>query len=416
MNLMKKILAGTLACTTLATSAVALSACSSTAWALKTDNATISSGVYRYCLYYAYYNATALVDDYTQPILSQEINGTPADEWIRNQALEYIKPYLLIEDKMKELNLSLDDTTRYNAEQAAATEWEYYKSSLSDLGMTQEDYQYATYDYQAKYSRVFKAIYGEGGEKEVSRDEMSKYFNENYSDLDYILVSTTKDDGSTMTDDEISDLKKLFNSYAKEINNGDKTIEEVADEYKASLGTDDDTSSEDTSSSTDATDTTDTDSESTDTETNDLLHSVTGAVTTSSYPQAFVTAVDEMKNGQAKTVAMESDGYIALVLKNDIAAAEDTFFNQDDKETYDENVFQILVDMKSNEYIEEMQTEAENYDESKITYNESEYNVDLVALFEPDSVTSSETASEASSSTTSSTSSKEEDTSSAASE
>ena len=79
-------------------------------------------------------------------------------------AEHYIKPFLVIEDKMKELGLSLDDITRYNAKATADEEWDSYKDTFEPYGITKSDYQYISYDYSAKYSRVFEALYGEGGE------------------------------------------------------------------------------------------------------------------------------------------------------------------------------------------------------------------------------------------------------------
>lgn len=390
MHLSKKILAGTLACTTLVGSAVALSGCGN-AYALKTDNAEISSGVYRYCLFSAYQNATYSVEDYTQPILSQKINGTPAEEWIRETALTYLKPILVVEDKMKELKLSLPDETRYNAKEAAATDWKNYKDMFESYGITQDDYQYVMYDYSAKYSTVFEAIYGEGGEKEVSREDMEKYFKENYADVDYIVASTTKDDGTAMSDDEIEAVKKEFAAYAKEINNGDKTIQEVDKEYTASIQ-EESTSSEASSAADDT-------SSATEAEEETNLHSVTGSITVAnSYPEAMETAVKKLKNGKAQMVDASDTGYIVLVQKHNINDAVTKFFDNEDEDTKKSNRFQILVDMRQEDYTEYMTKLAEDFDESRITWNDAETtNLDLKALFEPDSLTSSEESAETSS-------------------
>ena len=170
MSMKKRIAAGAMACATLA-STMALTGCG-TAYALKTDNAEISTGVYRYCLFYAYQNVKYSTQDYTQPILSKDFDGQTGEELVREMAETYVKPFLVIEDKMKELNLSLDDLTRYNAENSVDSTWSSYKEMFEPYGITKSDYQYITYDYSAKYSRVFEAIYGEGGEKEVSREDM----------------------------------------------------------------------------------------------------------------------------------------------------------------------------------------------------------------------------------------------------
>ena len=390
MKAMKRIVAGSLACATLAASAVSLTGCGST-WALKTDDAEVSSGVYRYALAYAYQYAMYNVDDYTQPVFSQEIDGEPAADYVRQAALDYfIKGYLVIEEKMKELDLSLSDVERYNAETAAKEDWNSddfasYKEMFESYGITQDDYQKAYYDYSAKYSKVFQAIYGEGGEKEVSREEMEEYFTKNYSNIRYIVAST-----SGMTDEEIKDTTKQFKGYADEIKDG-KTLEDIDKEYTASLHEDetaDDTSSAATESTADG---------ETEEETN--LISRIGLLTTTSYPEAMVTAVGKMKNGAVQVVDASDSGYIILLEKNNIKDAIETFLDNEDEEQRQDNRFQLLANMKEEDFTAYINDLCENYDESRITYNPAETTeLDLAAIFEPDSVASEETASEETSS------------------
>ena len=406
MNKSKKILAGALACATMAGSVGMLVGCSQNSgsgnWAVKTENATINSGVYRYALLSAYESAMYQVEDYTQPILSQKIDGKDAKEVIKEEALEYLTPFLVIEDKMKEYDLKLSDIARYNAKESAATEWQNYGQMLEGFGISQEDVQYCHYDYSAKYSEVFKHIYGEGGEKEVSLSDMKKYAQENYTDLHYLLASTSKSDGTEMSEKEITALTKKLEGYATQINAGKKTLEEVAVEYKNSLG---DTKEENTDSETD---------------TSDILMNVVTAVTTENsrynFPETLVKSVNKAKDNTATTVDLSTSGYIVLFQKSNIKKSLTSYFDKEG-ENYDENVFQVLVDMKQEEYVEDMQKLADNYDKKSIEYNDDEINVDLVQLFEPESVTS-ETSSEDVKETASKTSSKassEKETSSKAS-
>ena len=137
MSMKKRIAAGAMACATLA-STMALTGCG-TAYALKTDNAEISTGVYRYCLFYAYQNVKYSTQDYTQPILSKDFDGQTGEELVREMAETYVKPFLVIEDKMKELNLSLDDLTRYNAENSVDSTWSSYKEMFEPYGITKSD-------------------------------------------------------------------------------------------------------------------------------------------------------------------------------------------------------------------------------------------------------------------------------------
>lgn len=383
MSMKKRIAAGAMACATLA-STMALTGCG-TAYALKTDNAEISTGVYRYCLFYAYQNVKYSTQDYTQPILSKDFDGQTGEELVREMAETYVKPFLVIEDKMKELNLSLDDLTRYNAENSVDSTWSSYKEMFEPYGITKSDYQYITYDYSAKYSRVFEAIYGEGGEKEVSREDMETYFNKNYSDVQYISISTSNDDGTERTDEELAALKKELKGYATKINNGELTMEEADAAYtdKHTEKTEDE---EVTASAAEGEE---------DTTSNSNLHHSVGIIsTTKNYPEKMVTAVEKLKNGKATFVDASDSGYLILIQKNNIKDAVSDYFDNEDTETKESNIFQILADMKEEEYTAYMNDLAENYDMSKVTWNAAEStDLDLRALFEPDSVTSEEASS-----------------------
>ena len=125
-----------------------------------------------------------------------------------------------------------------------------------------------------------------------------------------------------------------------------------------------------------------------------LHHSVGIISTTKNYPEKMVTAVEKLKNGKATFVDASDSGYLILIQKNNIKDAVSDYFDNEDTETKESNIFQILADMKEEEYTAYMNDLAENYDMSKVTWNAAEStDLDLRALFEPDSVTSEEASS-----------------------
>lgn len=76
------------------------------------ENTKITMGAYAYCMYSAYYQASYYVPDSTKSILSQEINGQPAEDWMRDRALENMKSMFVVDAKAKELGVSLTDQER----------------------------------------------------------------------------------------------------------------------------------------------------------------------------------------------------------------------------------------------------------------------------------------------------------------
>ena len=83
----------------------------------------------------------------------------------------------------------------------------------------------------------------------------------------------------------------------------------------------------------------------------------------------MVTAVEKLKNGKATFVDASDSGYLILIQKNNIKDAVSDYFDNEDTETKESNIFQILADMKEEEYTAYMNDLAENYDMSEGTWN-----------------------------------------------
>lgn len=235
--------------------------------------------------------------------------------------------------------------------------WTLAKEQLSKYGITKEGAQQFFYDFNAKFAKIFQTLYGEGGEKAIPAEDKKNYFIENYTDFAYFTKSI-----SGLSDEDKAAAKANLDGYAAAINDGSRTMEQVAEEYKTAENL----------------------------STNPLQSDVTNLSTNKKYVQSYsemVAALKEMQTGKARVV--ETNSSYMLVVKNDINATAD-------EKLKDESVeLQVLAALKEQEYITDMNALVESY--TDYTLHEDVMNKFDPAVFEQSSDTSSAESTPASS-------------------
>lgn len=369
MKLIKKVTALLAVCAI----AIGMTACgtdSGSEIVAENENTKITMGAYAYCMYTAYYEASYYVPDATKSILSQEINGQSAEDWMRQRALESMKSMFVIDAKAKELGVSLTDQERKMIDTNMDQAWNASKEPFSQYGITKEGAKQFFYEFNAKFAKIFQTLYGEGGEKAISTEDKKNHLIANYTDFAYFTKSVPG-----LSDEDKAVAKQTLDGYAATINDGSKTIEQVAQEYKTA------------------------EKLSSDPLKTDVTNLSTNGKYLQDYPE-MVVALNEMHSGEARVI--ETNSSYILVVKNDINATAD-------EKLKDESLdFQILAELKEQEYISDMNALVENY--TDYTLHEDVINKFDPAVFEQPINTSSaestparsEVVSEASEDTTSS--------------
>lgn len=198
-------------------------------------------------------------------------------------------------------------------------------------------------------------MYGEDGVKAVSFDEKKAYYIENYTDFAYLQKSV-----SGLSDEDKAVAKEAMDGYAAAINDQSKTLEQVSEEYKTAENLTSDP----------------------------LVASTANLSDSQSYSAEVISALEEMSAGEARVLDLSSGSSYMLVVKKDINAVVD------EKLADEANAFQVLVEMKGDEYISDMAVQAENY--TNYTLYEDVIAQFDPAVFEQTDSSSSETASVAS--------------------
>lgn len=296
-------------------------ACSTPTWCAKSGEDTLAVGAYIYTMVNAYTSANYQVTDSSTPVLEQKIEDQPAAEWIENQTQDSIRTMLATNKKFEEMGLSFTSEEIDAINKSIDSGWAQYSKTLEGMGVSKDSYGKVAVWQGEKYYKIFDAIYGEGGEKEVSDSEVESFFKENYTSYSYFtksLKTTDKDGKSTdMTEEEINKVKEAFEGYAKQVNEDDKSMEDVAKTYK----TDDSLES-------------------------DPLKTSTTILDNSSLSDDLKTALKDLKNGEATAIKSGTTYYV--ICKNDINDQVEKLSNESDRAN-------VLSQMKSEEFNKTME-------------------------------------------------------------
>ena len=229
-------------------------------WSYKSGDKELAIGVYIYSLDTAYQQAKSYaqkLDDYDESKdswLEMEITDDDgkkevASKWIKDQAKLMCLSYLVLDEQIEKEKIDISDDAIASADEQAETYWNVgqyadygyvmpMKDDLEPYGISLESFRYCSTEYSVKYQALFNKLYKEGGSKEVSDEELTKYFNDNYTDYSYFTVnlytaSTDEAGQSTnvaMSDKEAKKVTDEIDGYVKDINGG-KSYDDVLDAY-----------------------------------------------------------------------------------------------------------------------------------------------------------------------------------------
>ena len=245
----------------MACSAIFASGCSfNKEWSYKTSDKELAIGVYIYTLDLAFQQGQTFakkLDDYDATndkwfdleITDDDGNTAVARQWMKDKAQEMCLEFLAVEKALKDEGATPDEATLTANKQESTTYWNVgpyaqygqimpMSKTLEPYGISYESFEYCTAVHSANYSALFDAVYGAGGSQEVTDEELSKFFVENYADYSYIPVqlyeSTTDDDGqqtsTALSEDKIKELTDELEGYVSDINGG-KNMDDVDKAY-----------------------------------------------------------------------------------------------------------------------------------------------------------------------------------------
>ncbi len=206
MNLRKKCAA----VLTAGALALSMAACSSdTSWIMRKDPLEMPVGVYINNLIQSYYEATTLVEDAEQDVLSQQIEGQDAEDWIQQNAIDETKKAMAICSEFNARNIAFSQEQLLSCQEQAASYYEQAGDNLEKNGISQDSIELI---YQIAYmkTQLFQALYGPSGEDPVSDEELSNYYDDNYIKM---AVQTFSFPDMEIPEDATEDEKAAYEEF-----------------------------------------------------------------------------------------------------------------------------------------------------------------------------------------------------------
>lgn len=228
MKAFKKIIA-MLLCVVMALSVTACGG--DTSWILKTEKTEITAGHYMYYLVGAYNNATYMVEDTEKNVLSQTIDGVKAATWIENTALDSAKYATVVKEMFEAEGLELSAESQEYVTQMANYYWAYFGQTMYVPNGVAYDTLVKALTYDTMTSQLFEHLYGEGGSREISADDVKKGLTENYAKIKEIGISLAGMSGEMRSEKVQETLKTKAEDYKKRIEAGEKIEDLMKEQY-----------------------------------------------------------------------------------------------------------------------------------------------------------------------------------------
>lgn len=393
-----KIIAALLAVIIIASAAGCVPVSFTKEWGYKYADKVMSKeypiGMYIYSLYQAYseaktYAAKAKGYKENEPFTDLKITDgdgkkAVAKDWIKNKAEENMLSVIATDYLCKKYGATWDEAEIKTARKTAKDSWDmgpyanygYYqpiKDEVEKYGVSEDSYKYIAGDSTVKQSALFKKLYDKNGVEEVKDKELSEFFEKNYTDCSYIPVhlykSSTDASGNSKSEkfkkDKIKKIKGELQDIVDELSNGSTTFDKAAKKCEKEYGT---------------------------TASDEVKDNVTTKEELKNNNADISSAVDKMKNGDAKLVVVGEDGdspTAYIVVKNDIGKDTKKYVKNDSNRTT------VLQNMKKDALTDLIKKEAKDLKKSSaLTVNSGVIDKYDAGMFyeKPEETTAADTA------------------------
>lgn len=235
MNFLKKLTAASLA----AVMGVSMAACHTgedTKWVAKYGEETVPAGVYLQMLYAQYYTVTDELagEDGELPKnpLKEQIDGVTVSQKMTEGAKKDLAGFIAVEEKFKELNLTLPQEQIQQVDGMLEMYWQYISPSYTENGISKDSYRMVQMN-SAKKSAIFEAIYGEGGTEAVPEEELKEKYNKDVAKIMIIPLQLSKDEDAAVKAEADQKTRAKIDEYETRLKNGEDMETVYFDAQKA---------------------------------------------------------------------------------------------------------------------------------------------------------------------------------------
>ncbi len=226
---MKKLISGILALSMF----LCVTGCTDTTWVAQKGETVVTNGMYKGMLVNAYRQGSLTVTDSSVPLEKQQIDGKNFYDWVKEQALRDLQMYYGVTQKCDELGIDLEQERIDSLTKSVEENWAQLEI-FDKNGCDTQSYT-ALNLYSHKSNMLFEKTYGQGGQKQVSEQEILDYYQSQYARIKLIAMPKTSPDNNLFNQEGESLLVARANSYLARLQNGesiDDLIKENDNYYK----------------------------------------------------------------------------------------------------------------------------------------------------------------------------------------
>lgn len=273
-----------------------------------------------------------------------EVDDKSYDEWVEARTVEKCAEYAYVELQFDQLQLSFEEDELQDIDDYVEWVWEdgasygYRDKTIYEANGVSLNTLKAYYRNYQKRLKLFDYYYDEDGSKALSEASIKEYMDENYVLVNNLSYSFTNSDGSTVSDEDKSAKKTLFEGYQTRLENGE-SFATIKAEYDQLIAEEQGSTTTTTTTSAAGP--------------KDPNGSIYGSENTQ-YASDDFNDIHAMKNGEVKI--FETDSAYLLVVRRNIL---------DDSYYYDNLLSTLRHEMKDDEFDQFISEEAANLDFEK---------------------------------------------------
>lgn len=189
-------------------------------WVVKIDGREIPPNMFVTAQMQSYIEAQMIVvGEGGRNVMESEINGVPAEQWINEKSIQHLKNFCFIEKEFDKRGLVISDEAEDFLNTFGKSGWENISRIYEENNIPMEYYlQYL--DHLCKEQMVFNDIYMDGGEKEVSEEEINRYLCQRLCRVSVFTLSKTDSEERPLPEDDLRRLKRHVEDTVDAINKG----------------------------------------------------------------------------------------------------------------------------------------------------------------------------------------------------
>ncbi len=310
------------------------------------------------------------------------VDGKKFYDWVDQRTEELCQEFFQISADFDKNKLKLSDSDKEGMDSYLSYQWQLsgYMYICEPNGVSYDSFKSFQEVFTYQRNTLFKYIYGEGGPKEVSKDDIAKSLTDNFTIANVLEIDSTKlaaDSKKESLEKAKNDTKAKMEGYLTRLKAGE-SFKTIYDEYQAEQKKEEEsTSSNATSSNATSSDATSSNTTSSNTASSNVTSS---AATSSGSEEEEIKPLDELAtlfgsedssaaNDKFKDIMKceigtptlnEKDGVFTLIIRKDIAA--DPYY----PENYNDEALRLI---KNEEFTADLEKKA---DKLEVEFNSYE--------------------------------------------